>query len=292
MRRAFTLIELLVVIAIIAILAAILFPVFAQAKEAAKKTVDLSNLKQTGLGNMMYSSDNDDMFVRHEYATANRMIGSWNAPLTWRDAVMPYVKSGNVRNGNVDQAVGGLWETPAKPGARNAYGINRMLTPGRFYWDGPGGGWVSDSNDNGTPNGRPAFPSASQTQLDVPAQTVLSYTLGVNPQWNAAGDYTDSGWWWMGGGAWPPVFVGPNSAEKWDADATTFPSYAVPRYRYSRGMNGNFADGHAKFIQKGKFNYCVYLHVMGRSTDASNGAMDNWDWLFNPADGPCRQFAR
>ena len=61
-RRASTLIELLVVIAIIAILAAILFPVFAQAKEAAKKTVCLSNLKQISLGSMLYLGDSDDAY--------------------------------------------------------------------------------------------------------------------------------------------------------------------------------------------------------------------------------------
>ena len=59
-NRAFTLIELLVVIAIIAILAAILFPVFAQAKESAKRTVCLSNTKQAILGFLMYSTDSDD----------------------------------------------------------------------------------------------------------------------------------------------------------------------------------------------------------------------------------------
>lgn len=60
--KAFTLIELLVVIAIIAILAAILFPVFAQAKAAAKKTSALSNMKQLGTAAMMYATDNEDRF--------------------------------------------------------------------------------------------------------------------------------------------------------------------------------------------------------------------------------------
>jgi prepilin-type N-terminal cleavage/methylation domain-containing protein len=63
MKRAFTLIELLVVIAIIAILAAILFPVFAQAKAAAKKTQALSNVKQITLGSIMYSDDHDDTYA-------------------------------------------------------------------------------------------------------------------------------------------------------------------------------------------------------------------------------------
>lgn len=62
MRKAFTLIELLVVIAIIAILAAILFPVFARAKAAAKQTVCISNLNQAGKAIILYMADNDDVF--------------------------------------------------------------------------------------------------------------------------------------------------------------------------------------------------------------------------------------
>src|SRR5688500_2386059 len=61
-KRAFTLIELLVVIAIIAILAAILFPVFARAREAARKASCGSNIRQLGLGMLMYAQDNDETF--------------------------------------------------------------------------------------------------------------------------------------------------------------------------------------------------------------------------------------
>jgi prepilin-type N-terminal cleavage/methylation domain-containing protein len=71
-RLAFTLIELLVVIAIIAILAAILFPVFAQAKQAAKKTVSISNLKQSALATMLYMGDVDDTIVPLELLTSDQ----------------------------------------------------------------------------------------------------------------------------------------------------------------------------------------------------------------------------
>ncbi|MCW5937733.1 MAG: prepilin-type N-terminal cleavage/methylation domain-containing protein [Fimbriimonadaceae bacterium] len=67
MKRAFTLIELLVVIAIIAILAAILFPVFAQAKQAAKKSQNLSNMKQLGLATKIYIDDYDDTLFPHRF---------------------------------------------------------------------------------------------------------------------------------------------------------------------------------------------------------------------------------
>ncbi len=78
--RAFTLIELLVVIAIIAILAAILFPVFAQAKAAAKKTVCLSQSKQVGLGTMMYEADNDDFAPLLQYGGPPQTVPSTAGP--------------------------------------------------------------------------------------------------------------------------------------------------------------------------------------------------------------------
>lgn len=94
MKRAFTLIELLVVIAIIAILAAILFPVFASSKEVAKKSTCLSNMKQIGTALQIYLSDNDDqMFFRAGFANSR----AGNIALTnenrWWNIVLPYIKS-------------------------------------------------------------------------------------------------------------------------------------------------------------------------------------------------------
>lgn len=95
-RHAFTLIELLVVIAIIAILAAILFPVFAQAKAAAKGAVSLSNAKQMTLGVLMYTSDNDDIAVLDmgwggNYPVWYGSAGSDFAP--WTYLIQPYLKN-------------------------------------------------------------------------------------------------------------------------------------------------------------------------------------------------------
>ncbi|HMS54193.1 MAG TPA: prepilin-type N-terminal cleavage/methylation domain-containing protein [Fimbriimonadaceae bacterium] len=88
--RAFTLIELLVVIAIIAILAAILFPVFAQAKASAKVTSSLSGMKQLALSLHMYSADADDMTVP-EYGSQ-----PYTSRDTWVGRVLPYVKNRSV----------------------------------------------------------------------------------------------------------------------------------------------------------------------------------------------------
>src|SRR5689334_14138684 len=88
-RAGFTLIELLVVIAIIAILAAILFPVFAQAREKARQATCTSNLKQIGLGTMMYAQDYDET-----YFSGWGPNGDDTGSQIWRVSILLYVKMG------------------------------------------------------------------------------------------------------------------------------------------------------------------------------------------------------
>jgi len=99
MKKAFTLIELLVVIAIIAILAAILFPVFAQAKLAAKATAALSNTKQDDLAILMYSNDVDDKLpLGTSWNTGNDQLcyGAGTCFSTWAWVTQPYTKNSNI----------------------------------------------------------------------------------------------------------------------------------------------------------------------------------------------------
>jgi prepilin-type N-terminal cleavage/methylation domain-containing protein/prepilin-type processing-associated H-X9-DG protein len=197
-RKAFTLIELLVVIAIIAILAAILFPVFAQAKNAAKKSVETSHMKQIALAGLMYSADYNDVFplaYRHDNAP-----GEGGFPYVL--SVFPYVK-------NVD-----IYVTPAgKPnGVSNpdwdyiwSYGVvppsgvkqqpyyevgdtplgQRLGIVGARYqsvlgWaqqSGPVGAWgpyfqFYDASESIT------IPSKSQSNLDDVAGTALIFSAG------------------------------------------------------------------------------------------------------------------
>lgn len=91
-KKAFTLIELLVVIAIIAILAAILFPVFARARENARRASCQSNLKQIGLGVLQYSQDYDEKMI-YTYVLHYGPSGNYLGYNRWQDLVQPYIKS-------------------------------------------------------------------------------------------------------------------------------------------------------------------------------------------------------
>ena len=140
--NAFTLIELLVVIAIIAILAAILFPVFAQAREKARQTSCLSNVKQLGLAAMMYVQDYDEKLVPSWIGNGpswNAAIG-WPGDQRWQDILFPYTKNLQMYN-CPSQGSDNLYKMTqpgTKEGDKNPDGseafFNSMMTSGGGIW--------------------------------------------------------------------------------------------------------------------------------------------------------------
>jgi prepilin-type N-terminal cleavage/methylation domain-containing protein len=152
-RTGFTLIELLVVIAIIAVLAAILFPVFAQAREKARQTYCLSNVKQLTLGVIMYAQDYDEMLP----PTQNDSF------MLWPDLINPYIKNNQVR-----VCISDLGK-PTNPAPNsntllpaNSYGLNELT-------------FVDDTDS--LPN--PPPPGPVLATFTTPAATVMMGEMGT-----------------------------------------------------------------------------------------------------------------
>jgi len=132
LHRAFTLIELLVVVAIIAILAAILFPVFARARESARRTRCASNLKQIGLGWMMYNQDHDDNIMRVSIPNPAGRVYWWGrmdgaTPNIQVGLLYPYMKSAQI------QACPSFDKTASSNQGFTGYGYNNSyLSPSTY----------------------------------------------------------------------------------------------------------------------------------------------------------------
>ncbi|MCD6351941.1 MAG: DUF1559 domain-containing protein [Armatimonadetes bacterium] len=146
MRKGFTLIELLVVIAIIAILAAILFPVFAQAREKARQASCQSNLKQLALGFLMYAQDYDEKFPAYSPGDPY-YTGYW-----WAWKIYPYVKNTQI------------FDCPTSP---DGVGTNPNTALGSSY-DG-NYGWNYDGTEGSV---------ASLATIEYPAETYLVFDSG------------------------------------------------------------------------------------------------------------------
>ncbi|MCG9895042.1 MAG: prepilin-type N-terminal cleavage/methylation domain-containing protein [Fimbriimonadaceae bacterium] len=196
-RRAFTLIELLVVIAIIAILAAILFPVFAQAKLAAKKTSDLSGIKQLGTATQIYLADYDDTFPMHAFWEDGWATTEGKA-LYWPGRILPYMKTLSLLRATVDTDRAA---EPTNTGFAISYAANSVNVVstgvGTFDW-GPQRGPIATYNP-----GWRVTTAMSSTSMTNPSATVL-FAQQLN---------RDTAWHWAGGNtmAFPMMSILDNS---------------------------------------------------------------------------------
>jgi len=256
-RRAFTLIELLVVIAIIAILAAILFPVFAQAKAAAKKAADLSNTKQLNTAAQIYMSDSDDVMP----IFFTRITGGVCLPTDptvcgvrsmWQFHLYPYLK-----NQDILTAPGDTKGTTSLLNSFNiSYGYNYgYLSSLCVQGSSLSAAYGCPASDPGSASASSWFQGISSTSVNRPAEIVMFADNGgktvtaastiasmVNPP-----------------DAWPAnkFFYGPVEVGWGKACQTYFSSGqgATGVYgdtdgwapRYTGGGNVNFVDGHSKF---------------------------------------------
>ena len=170
--HGFTLIELLVVIAIIAILAAILFPVFAQAREKARQTSCLSNLKQIGLGTMQYVQDYDETYTGMG-SIANPINGGTSSYVPYDALIKPYVKSDEVFKCPSDDAYDRLpassfayWDGAyATKAALRSYQLVGQLNTAEV-------GGVDPNTGIGGVYGVP-FNGHPQSDVDSPSDTIL-----------------------------------------------------------------------------------------------------------------------
>ncbi len=257
-QKGFTLIELLVVIAIIAILAAILFPVFAQAREKARQTQCMNNLKQSATGVLMYVQDYEEYFPMAIYEPAPRP-GGGSCVMTVLDAIYPYIK-------NMD-----ITKCPSEP---NALYLNAAFAQ---FFGGSTSCYLPQTisymyNYDVIRAGRTRLGSGSISRgtvalSEVPfvAETTMIFDADIALSRTSACEVIMR-----------RVPVNDNS------------SFPIPvRARHNEFVQANYVDGHAKAVKARKHNVaCNYLYP----GLASNPVFTNRQDLWCVAQGPYTRF--
>ncbi len=275
MKRAFTLIELLVVIAIIAILAAILFPVFAQAKLAAKKTADLSNVKQIGTALAIYLSDNDDLYPA--MVSDNVTAGINQHPLWSSSGVLgAYTKNTQIfkspvdSGGNVTIAAGllpnNVTSVPSRSymanGLQDSYVTTNGLTLFGPDFTGSGGGmfgyWYDDGSGTVVTQG-----SKSQTSVESPSEIII--LTGGAEDWSKYNNASYLPNTEILANSSPDLFNGTDilSLATGRPNGTGDKNSILDRAwntRMSNGSNYSFGDTSAKFLRPGNVMTGQYLN--------------------------------
>ncbi len=256
----FTLIELLVVIAIIAILAAILFPVFAQAREKARAISCISNMKQIGLGLMQYTQDNDEDYCPSEVGTSGG--GSLTTGYDWTYCINPYIKNGSgnavLSNGRTIQGYyGGIYSCPSalRRNQQDQYVVRADVFP------------VWYNNGNAPTSSTGSGPAVSMAAIDAPANRIGLWEAGSNGlDTNNYGPYYPiAGWAWYSGFAYQSgTFLGGSEDcdEPGGTDGGGFQSCnTLPRYRHTGTCNMLYLDGHVKAVHKNRDFYASDLFI-------------------------------
>jgi prepilin-type N-terminal cleavage/methylation domain-containing protein/prepilin-type processing-associated H-X9-DG protein len=292
-KKAFTLIELLVVIAIIAILAAILFPVFAQAREKARAIACLSNTKQVGMGAMMYMQDYDEVTVPIRldyrdselgYGTGGDYVGpgpgngskaAWRR--YWHYIIQPYIKSQKMLIcASHSSKQGPDWADDAD-NTRNGVSPGMAINDTMNTW-----GAGNNPDANGTP--QPQFNApASYSGMSRPAELIQFADAGAIAKGPATGwDLWDNsgaartayfnnpdcargsaGCYDRVGGA--GIFLNPNRLSWEGAGDPT----KVPVSRHNGTCNVVYYDGHAKAIKLSQYWIVPGKTKIGRHADGS-----------------------
>lgn len=242
-RKAFTLIELLVVIAIIAILAAILFPVFAQAKAAAKNITVVSNMKQISTSFQLYAGDYDDHYPMAGTMNGNgaswgtgacqNQFGCWG----WDTVMFPYHKNLALFESPFDK-IPKYWRGPSYTGRRSFRVAGNVVRgwAGVNTWDGQDYGWQA----------------TNLTSLPSPASTIVVTEQRDPSSLNCT--------WWFGAGSWECGVWDARSANTLSNDdpvAYGSETNTIRRYvsgidfGYANKANYIFSDGHVKSFGKG-----------------------------------------